>query len=241
MTSHEIYRYLSEIYQKSLEISYHQHDHSFILQNFMNHFEALRILIAINPWQNSAARAGQLPPGAPDPPCSGDAQAQAGRGGSRLGSGKHRSRDAGEATDEGVGHENWFGRKGFETLCLLERFNLEIFGICFTKAYAFVTHQKTGHRNEFVLPLFLVGLLRGIVVFFFLQYSLIRQLGWLWHVATKVNRIDSAITEAWQKNRDAKLRGQVSDEWMSGWVDGWMKSSWHFFHGEPLNYKGVYI
>lgn len=65
-------------------------------------------------------------------------------------------------------------------------------------------------------PFFLVGLLRGIVVFFFLQYSLIRQLGWLWHVATKVNRIDSAITEAWQKNRDAKLRGQVSDESMSG-------------------------
>lgn len=63
---------------------------------------------------------------------------------------------------------------------------------------------------------FLLGLLRGIAVFFFLQYSLIRQLGWLWHVATKVNRIDSAITEAWQKNRDAKLRGQVSDEWMSG-------------------------
>lgn len=82
-------------------------------------------------------------------------------------------------------------------------------------------------------PLFLVGLLRGIVVVFFQQYSLIRQLGWLWHVATKVNRIDSAITEAWQKNRDAKLRGQVSDEWMSGWMDEVFMAFFPWWTTEP--------
>lgn len=63
-----------------------------------------------------AARTRQIPAG---PGSAGrDAQAQAGRRGSRRGN--HRSGDAGEATGEGVGYENWFGRKGFETLCVLE-------------------------------------------------------------------------------------------------------------------------